>query len=112
MSDIENFQMCLNPACSFGQVHEAGDMEPIMTCNMCGHRMCYIHKRVWHEGMTCDEFDASQNVIDSEQAEALSQKHIEKTATRCPNPKCGVTITKTAGCDHMVCKSHLFPLFV
>ncbi len=36
--------------------------------------------------------------------EAASQNLIAQTTKKCPNPKCGHSIEKNGGCDHMTFK--------
>lgn len=97
-----NFQECLNPQCSSGQIHAPGNAEPYMRCNACGHKICFVHKRPWHQGQTCEEYDEQRHIPDD--PEAASQSLIDESATRCP--QCNVAVTKVEGCDHMTCNSH------
>lgn len=99
---VPNFAMCLNPACTYGQIHESGAEQPIMTCDMCGFRICFVHKTTWYEGKTCAEYEEERGELNA-QIKA-SETWIEKSAKICPNPKCGIPITKRSGCDHMTCE--------
>lgn len=105
-SGLPNFAMCLGPGCGFGQIHALGDDEPIMTCEVCKFKICYVHKLPWHEGKTCAEYDADRQKIVKQ--EAASERYIQKHATVCPNPKCGIPISKISGCDHMTCEYHFW----
>lgn len=49
--------MWCTAGCGFGQVHDGGVEEPIITCLLCERRSCFHHKVAWHENLTCDEYD-------------------------------------------------------
>ncbi|TDZ67779.1 E3 ubiquitin-protein ligase RNF19A [Colletotrichum trifolii] len=57
MAEAENFIWC--PAnCGSGQLHDTGADQPIVTCLNCSQRSCFTHNVVWHERLTCKEYDA------------------------------------------------------
>lgn len=56
-----DFVWCLS-GCGAGQIHETGRAQPIVTCVQCKHRSCFIHQVPWHEGLSCTDYDATQNV--------------------------------------------------
>lgn len=94
------FTFCLNVTCESGQQH-TGPEQPMMKCNDCGFKTCFIHKIPWHEGLTCAEFDKLNQ--DRVQQEAASEAWIAENAKPCPNAKCGMRVEKRAGCDHLTC---------
>ncbi|KAG9239403.1 hypothetical protein BJ875DRAFT_522835, partial [Amylocarpus encephaloides] len=100
--DDPNFVMCLGPSCQYGQLHEFGAQEPIVSCHMCNFQTCFIHKGPWHSGKTCAEFDAQYNDEDVAEQEKASDEYLERYAKSYPN--CQAQIQKTAGCDHMTCR--------
>lgn len=51
------FIMCVRTGCGYGQLHAGGRENPIVVCEACGNRMCFVHRDVWHEGLSCDEYD-------------------------------------------------------
>ena len=53
-----HFVWCPHTGCSGGQIHEAGDAAPIVTCAACLRRYCYTHRVGWHAGVTCTQYDA------------------------------------------------------
>ena len=59
-ASIEGFRMCLVPGCSYGQIHEGGDNQPIVTCHQCGARSCYSCKVPWHEGIKCEDLNQDE----------------------------------------------------
>ena len=63
-----NFVWCPRSGCSGGQIHEAGDSAPIVTCAACLQRFCYSHRVGWHAGLTCAQYDA---LTADEQVEAM-----------------------------------------
>ncbi|KAI8671014.1 RING-type domain-containing protein [Fusarium keratoplasticum] len=56
MSEAENFIWCTS-GCGSGQIHDSGSEQPIVTCLHCGHRSCFHHNVVWHQTLSCDEYD-------------------------------------------------------
>ncbi|KAH0559686.1 hypothetical protein GP486_003797 [Trichoglossum hirsutum] len=52
-----NFRWCPAPGCESGQIHNEGAVAPVLTCIACSARSCFTHQRLWHDGVTCDEFD-------------------------------------------------------
>ncbi|KAK0634381.1 hypothetical protein B0T17DRAFT_481281 [Bombardia bombarda] len=59
MSEAENFVWCTS-GCGSGQVHDSGVDQPIVTCSLCHHRSCFLHKVAWHQNLTCGEYDSLQ----------------------------------------------------
>lgn len=92
---------CTNTDCGGSQPHESKD--PKMICNHCKFATCANHKRPWHEGQTCGEFDLDDAQIERLEEEEATAKLLAKESTSiCP--KCGQGVTKTEGCDHMLCQ--------
>jgi len=56
----------------------------------------------WHTDLTCDEYEEEQR--ERRMQEEASERLVDETSKACPNPKCGIHIEKTTGCDHMTCK--------
>ncbi|KAL4972152.1 hypothetical protein BDW66DRAFT_9506 [Aspergillus desertorum] len=52
----KNFIWCLE--CDFGQLHEPGAEQPLVHCFNCSAQSCFKHAIKWHDGFTCDEYDA------------------------------------------------------
>ncbi|KAL4925104.1 E3 ubiquitin-protein ligase [Aspergillus undulatus] len=52
----KNFIWCLE--CDFGQLHEPGPSQPLVRCLSCAAESCFKHAIKWHDGFTCDEYDA------------------------------------------------------
>ncbi|KAK3904105.1 hypothetical protein C8A05DRAFT_13984 [Staphylotrichum tortipilum] len=57
ISSSPNFIWCTS-GCGYGQVHESGLAQPIVTCRLCAHRSCFHHRVAWHENLTCGEYDS------------------------------------------------------
>jgi len=99
-----DFRHCLREGCQFGQVHESGTEEPVMYCGECFFKMCFVHKRAWHEGQTCAEYDESlQSKARHLREESQSEAVIAETSKVCPGIGCETRIEKGEGCDHMTC---------
>lgn len=92
---------CTNPICGGSQPHESED--PMMICNHCEFATCAKHRRPWHEGQTCEEFDLDDAQIERLEEEEATVKLLSREAMSiCP--KCGQGVTKSDGCDHMRCQ--------
>ena len=106
LQSTPEYRACLNENCNGGQVHRTGEAEPIVTCNHCGSKSCYTNRVPWHEGMSCEQYDMSQETDEETQAR-LAAEAIE-TRKGAPGvkfcPKCQVPIQKDGGCDHMTCQ--------
>nr|CAG8448437.1 11397_t:CDS:10 [Entrophospora candida] len=94
MSDI---RWCKNSKCGSAQSHIGSDSEPILTCGDCGTKSCFVHDSLWHEGLTCEQYDEVERIRNE-----ATQTYLEQHTKPCP--KCGVRISKDEGCDHMTCK--------
>jgi len=71
----------------------------ILTCNDCGARACGPCDRPWHEGETCEQYQA--RVKDRMEEEEASLKELLKHSKKCP--QCERPIQKNGGCKHMHC---------
>ncbi|KAL4758712.1 E3 ubiquitin-protein ligase [Aspergillus foveolatus] len=52
----KNFIWCLE--CDFGQLHKPGAEQPLVICYNCSAQSCFKHAIKWHDGFSCDEYDA------------------------------------------------------
>lgn len=48
---------CPGAGCGSGQMHDATDGAPIVTCVGCRRKYCFRHHMPWHETMSCDEYN-------------------------------------------------------
>lgn len=102
-SEMPNkFVMCLGPRCGCGQEHDEGLKLPLMVCNKCNFKTCVRHKLPWHEGMTCEEFDLSDEQLERLEEEEATAKLLAGQTMICP--KCSQGVHKSDGCDHMRCQ--------
>lgn len=95
---------CMSPTCGGRQPHDTTKTgHAKMICRHCGFATCAKHRRPWHEGQTCEEFDIDPEQIERlEEEEATARLLSSEAMSICP--KCGQGVTKTEGCDHMQCK--------
>ncbi|KAK0636739.1 hypothetical protein B0T17DRAFT_485225 [Bombardia bombarda] len=108
----QSFVWCAS-GCGSGQTHDSGVDNPIVKRGYCGHRTCFQHKFTWHEGVTCDEWDAQHNEpakdtgasveaaieisksVRSALQDIASEVAIQKTTKKCPT--CRQNIEKSGG---------------
>ena len=100
---MPEFRYCLRPGCNGGQLHEGGEAAPIVTCTECGYQTCFTHRVAWHTGLTCENFDASEET-ETETRNRVNGEEKKLRETVRPCPRCNVDIEKDGGCDHMTCK--------
>ena len=92
----ERCQFC--PTADCDQVYEVTDCEKIFTCSTCLTSVCTKCKAVSHEGLTCEQYMSSAL---SDDAFVAWKK--QNGAKDCP--RCGCTIQKSEGCNHMECRA-------
>ncbi|CAG8786008.1 12551_t:CDS:2, partial [Dentiscutata erythropus] len=93
---IPEFRWCKAP-CGAGQIHIGKDKAPVVVCENCGEKSCYVHEVIWHTGKTCRAYE-----MDKKQLDFATDDYISRNAKRCP--KCSIPIEKIDGCNHMTCK--------
>ena len=91
------YQYC--PTADCDQVYKVSDDSKIFTCSTCLTSICTKCGAVSHEGLTCDQY---KSAILGDDAFAEWKK--KNDARDCP--KCGCTIQKSEGCNHMECKAY------
>lgn len=107
LETLPEFRVCQSPTCHSGQFHASGAAEPIVTCNDCGFRSCFVHHMPWHSGKTCVEVDDPGETDEelrarlAREAKDYEQKYGKGTK---PCPRCNAVILKKGGCDAMLCK--------
>lgn len=94
-----NWRWCPAEGCGHGHLHKPRK-SPWVSCSRCHTKICFKHQRLWHTGMTCQEFDAAG---DEDQAEAKNVLEIKRTTKPCPF--CKIRIKKEGGCNYVVCAS-------
>jgi len=90
------YQYC--PTADCDQVYEVSDDGKIFTCTTCLTSICTKCGAVSHEGLTCDQYKAAMIGDD-----AFAEWKKKNDARDCP--KCGCTIQKSDGCNHIECKA-------
>ena len=99
LEKLPGFVWC-GHGCGCGQIHANVDYSRVR-CHACKKTTCYKHKRAWHEGRTCDQYDT--DAMNSDEVALL--QYLEGSGVRCP--KCSQGIEKSSGCDHMTCKKQV-----
>lgn len=70
---------------------------------MCSFISCSRHNVPWHEGETCNEFDA-RLAVQNKDHDKGSKKEVKRITKACPKKNCRLRIDKNGGCQHMTCK--------
>jgi len=84
-----NIRNCSNPQCSFPfEVDPQNDT--FFICTLCHTRTCIRHRVIFHEGLSCDEYERTN----------MELKNLQKVK-RCP--KCSQLLEKAGGCSHYKC---------
>lgn len=91
-----DYQYCPTAGCD--QVYKVSDDGKIFTCSTCLTSICTKCGAVCHEGLTCDQYKDS--ILGDD---AFAEWKKRNDARDCP--KCGCTIQKSEGCNHMECKA-------
>ncbi|QRV87121.1 RING finger protein [Ceratobasidium sp. AG-Ba] len=102
-----NMSWCRAPRCSSGQIHIGGVGCSMVVCHACSARSCFMHDTVWHEGMTCKQFDKELKKKHPNRTKEIKANStwLNKHTQPCPGEGCGRWIQKDDGCDHMTCGS-------
>lgn len=88
----------LSAKCKSGQIHTGGGDQPVFQCNACHHKQCIACHVPWHEGETCDQYQARHDEVIMKTESLLHQ-----TSKVCPGG-CGARIERNGGCPHMTCE--------
>ncbi|KAL0213163.1 hypothetical protein RCL1_006789 [Eukaryota sp. TZLM3-RCL] len=88
-----DFRYCAAPNCGFGACYPNGSLEPIIKCVKCGAKTCFVDRVLWHEGLTCSQYDLAITLG--------TAQYLRVNTKNCPGYH--VTIEKNDGCDHMTC---------
>ncbi|KAM5533573.1 hypothetical protein V8D89_012789 [Ganoderma adspersum] len=93
---------CPNPKCSaLVQVDEEED-DPQAECPSCDAIICVPCRVVWHDGLTCEEYQdlpLDERSPDDQKALQLAKA---QNWRRCP--KCSIIVELTIGCNHITCR--------
>ncbi|KZT62418.1 hypothetical protein CALCODRAFT_489759 [Calocera cornea HHB12733] len=96
-----NFVWCKNPKCSSGQIHDSiAGASVIVICAQCGSKACSHHDIIWHDGLTCTQYDEAKS--QKRGREAAVETYFSQHTKQCP--QCKSPIEKISGCDHMTCR--------
>lgn len=99
LEQMTEFVWCAHE-CGSGQLHDVeGSSNPAVTCIKCKQRTCFKHRTMWHEDMSCDEYDVKTGKLSGTDA---TNNWLTLHSKKCSH--CGWHIEKNEGCDHMTCR--------
>ncbi|GIZ41819.1 hypothetical protein CKM354_000511000 [Cercospora kikuchii] len=114
LSADPSFHFCKDNSCESGQFHDTGE---IFCCTACSHKHCVECQSEWHEGKTCESYQAEKRhneekaKLEEEELRArrvwedeASEDTNARTTKACPGSECGKRIEKNDGCEHMICR--------
>jgi hypothetical protein len=106
LSKLPEFAWCLAAKCSSGQLHASteGPNSAMMECHTCKFVQCLRHRRAWHHGETCQQYDYRSSGRMAHDAERATTAILDAISKECPGENCGCRIQKWDGCDHMTCR--------
>lgn len=96
------FNRCPAPNCKFIYEWNGEKEGQKFKCTLCDKTYCIMCKVPWHENVTCKAYRESKGMPADEIAFAAYLKGQGVGTQKCP--KCGVYVSKTAGCNHMTCR--------
>lgn len=107
LGEMPDFRWCKEASCGSGQLHDGGPVHEggfgrswnCMTCDKCKKRSCFNCDVPFHDGITCEDYQARVNADPDNAANADYLARLTK-----PCPKCNRSIEKNDGCDHMTCQ--------
>ncbi|CAL1708948.1 unnamed protein product [Somion occarium] len=93
---------CPNPRCSaLVQLHDDPD-EPQAQCPACSTLMCVPCRVVWHQDLSCEEYQALPLDERSPEDQQALQLMKAQNWRRCP--KCAFIVELSVGCNHITCR--------
>ena len=114
----DTFRECAHPGCRSGGFCDP-EVDSFVTCGACQGMTCIGCNVPYHMGESCGanqkKMRKLRQALEGRSAKARmkevikSQTYLRRYTQVCPNKKCGVSIEKDGGCDHMRYK-HRFHL--
>ncbi|KAF1345245.1 hypothetical protein BDV97DRAFT_401844 [Delphinella strobiligena] len=103
-----NFRWCAADKCVSGQFYDDKEIDKPggekVCCNLCEGQNCFNCRVVWHEGLTCKEYQdpdlrkhRGKRGGDNDVRKAMRKENTK----RCPH--CGTAVERTSGCNNVLC---------
>ncbi|EJF63850.1 hypothetical protein DICSQDRAFT_160351 [Dichomitus squalens LYAD-421 SS1] len=93
---------CPNPKCSELVQTDEDSEDPQAMCPSCDSVICVPCRVIWHDGLTCDEYqDLPLDERSPDDQKALQLMKAQNWR-RCPN--CAIIVELTLGCNHITCR--------
>ncbi|KAI0053773.1 hypothetical protein FA95DRAFT_1586011 [Auriscalpium vulgare] len=93
---------CPNPRCSARvQIDDAVE-DPHAECPACTQHLCVPCRSIWHEDMTCEEYQALP--LEDRSPDDLLVLQIVKAENWRRCPRCAYIVELSMGCNHVTCR--------
>jgi hypothetical protein len=125
LTSLPEFRWCSRPGCGCGEEFPVGDRTRKIRCHSCKAQSCFKHRSAWHEGVTCEKYDAWLASPDTP-AELKDEAFLKANVRNCPTCSHGIVKTCTPqmpclfgscteakpclrqnGCNHMTCRTEV-----
>lgn len=104
-----NFRWCAADKCVSGQFYDDKEIEKPggekVCCGLCEGQNCFECRAVWHEGLTCKEYQdpdlrkhRGKRGGDNDVRKAMRKENTK----RCPH--CGTAVERNSGCNNVLCE--------
>ncbi|KAF9459774.1 hypothetical protein BDZ94DRAFT_995454 [Collybia nuda] len=93
---------CPNPKCSSLVEADEDNDDPQAICPSCQKTICASCRTLWHNGLTCEEYQALPLDERSPEDRLLLELAKAERWRRCPS--CAVIVELISGCNHMTCR--------
>jgi hypothetical protein len=123
LTGLPEFRWCTRPGCGCGEEFPDGDRTRKIRCHLCKTQSCFKHRSAWHEGVSCEKYDAWLTSPDTP-PELKDKAFLSANVRSCPTCAHGIVknctpqmpcfykgancneakpCLRSNGCNHMTC---------
>lgn len=101
--NAQRFLHCPTPDCEYVFCVEKKDKKEYFECPSCSIEYCLNCESVWHEQMSCDQYQSTygKGTYDFEDQAAINHA-LSNNMKRCPT--CQFWVYRIEGCNFMICR--------